>query len=1194
MNKMLSRLQKEQTFTAMASAFSAPALLVITSTALAGDILFVSDSTTDSENIPLVLSGGSPEVAHLSIPDAGYRPAATVNDHNVTIIRNDFTVTGGAFGVAEGTNMALAGAVPGVELAEYCSVFWSASGPHEPDPFAGGIGADGGIHNDPAVFASLEAYVATGGFVLVTGHDSVTDPMNSDMETFVGGAGTVAAQQIRMMPNDPLPGKVIAGPNALTDGVIPLAGNRPGMGFPGGVNILDGVQDLDYLAGWDATQTSAVVPEPEVPGAAMWTIRTPSGVANQSNYINTGHIGYVANGIFLFEDLPFNPGTFLSNGEDGAWTADYVYNAALRNFAFNSCISLPFDAGETPVANNQFLETSLTEPIDFTLTGSDPNGDPLSFTILSYPAFGAINDTAIPDLTYTPNGVFTGDALLTFVVSDGTRTSDPGTITITVLPNPPPVADADGPYNVNEGDSISLDGTGSSDPLGDALTYEWDLDNDGVFETSGATPTFSAASLDGPELRTVTLRVSDGVNTDTDSSTVTVDNVAPSVDAGAGDTINEGDTFSSPGSFTDPGTLDTWSATVDYGEGAGPQALALNPDKSFSLSNVYDDDGVYQVTVKVQDDDGGVGSAMVTVTVNNLAPTVNANLPTVTVNEGDPAGNTGTFADLGNDVVTVTASVGLLNQVGAQSGTWSWLYVTSDGPDNSQTVTITATDDQGAFSTTTFDLVVLNVPPVANDDAYGTNEDTPLIVPADGVLANDSDVGLDMLIASVATGPSNGTLALNGDGSFTYTPDANWFGVDSFVYRATDDDGAFDTAMVTINVAPVNDPPSLSVNIASQTVQYSDGISQVTITASDVDTQLPPLSLSNSGLPAGLSVSAGVCAPDFTVPAGVGGSCTWTMSGNIGEGAGTYPVTFTVNDGAGLNDTTGTSITVVQENASIALHEDNMVAIMVDGDGSDSSLPFSLTTVVTETFPDLAANGLTAAGDIGNAVVSMALTPVGPGGAESPDSCDLPVLTGAGYAGELSLTCHFSGVPVNTYSVDVTVSGDYYTGAGDDVFTVYDPSLGFTTGGGWFYWPGTDDKTNFGYTMKYGKNGRNVKGSLLIIRHLDDGTKYRFKSNALEGLAVGQNIGPDFGWASFSGKGTYLEPGWPDPIGNHTFTMYVEDYGEPGAGNDRLWFESRDRNGLVLPDFSMPAPATTNAETIDGGNLVVPHATSKK
>ena len=167
------------------------------------------------------------------------------------------------------------------------------------------------------------------------------------------------------------------------------------------------------------------------------------------------------------------------------------------------------------------------------------------------------------------------------------------------------------------------------------------------------------------------------------------------------------------------------------------------------------------------------------------------------------------------------------------------------------------------------------------------------------------------------------------------------------------------------------------------------------------------------------------------------------------------------------------------------------------------------------------------------------------------------------------------------------VDDGYYAGSTQDVLTVYDPSLGFASGGGWFYWPGTLDKTNYGFTMKYRKNGRRPKGSLLMIRHLPDGSKYRIKSNALEGLALGDAV--DFGWASFSGKATYLQPGWDDPVGNYEFTTYVEDHNEPGTGVDRVWIEVRDKDDLVVDESSIPPPAEDNTVEIGGGNIAVPH-----
>ncbi|MEA2001322.1 MAG: hypothetical protein U9N84_05480 [Actinomycetota bacterium] len=246
-----------------------------------------------------------------------------------------------------------------------------------------------------------------------------------------------------------------------------------------------------------------------------------------------------------------------------------------------------------------------------------------------------------------------------------------------------------------------------------------------------------------------------------------------------------------------------------------------------------------------------------------------------------------------------------------------------------------------------------------------------------------------------------------------------------------------------------------------------------------------------------------------------------------------------------------------------------------------------------ETEPDDPAAGAMP-GDISKAAVTMSLVPIGPG---SPldGACAPQDVTGSGYDSVLTVDCTFDAVPVNTYVATVTVNGPgFYTGSGEDVLVVYDPSLGFTTGGGWFYWPGSDDesidyvgdKTNFGYTMKHNKKGAKVQGSLLLIRHMPDGSIYRVKSNALHGLALGSDGA--IGWASFAGKATYLEPGWLEPEGNHTFVVYVEDHGAPGSGADRFWIEVRDKAGVTIVDSSMPDDAPTNAATLGGGNIVVP------
>jgi hypothetical protein len=124
--------------------------------------------------------------------------------------------------------------------------------------------------------------------------------------------------------------------------------------------------------------------------------------------------------------------------------------------------------------------------------------------------------------------------------------------------------------------------------------------------------------------------------------------------------------------------------------------------------------------------------------------------------------------------------------------------------------------------------------------------------------------------------------------------------------------------------------------------------------------------------------------------------------------------------------------------------------------------------------------------------------------------------------------------------------------------------------------------------MKYNKKGEQAKGSLLLVRHLSDGAIYRPKSNALYGLALGEDPTVPFGWASFSGKATYLEPGWTQPVGNYEFVVYVEDRDEPGSGVDRFWIEVT-KNRDVQDGLSMGREAVDNTVEPSGGNLVVPH-----
>jgi VCBS repeat-containing protein len=146
----------------------------------------------------------------------------------------------------------------------------------------------------------------------------------------------------------------------------------------------------------------------------------------------------------------------------------------------------------------------------------------------------------------------------------------------------------------------------------------------------------------------------------------------------------------------------------------------------------------------------------------------------------------------------------------------SFTYRVSDGGDDSNTATVSIRVDST---------------PVANNDGYSVAEEGTLNVSVgQGVLINDTDGDLDPLTASLVAGPANGVLSLVSNGSFTYTPNINFHGQDTFTYRANDGDQFSNAATVTITVTPVNDAPvafddafSLFANDTS-TVNAANGV----------------------------------------------------------------------------------------------------------------------------------------------------------------------------------------------------------------------------------------------------------------------------------------------------------------------------------------------------------------------------------
>jgi len=315
-----------------------------------------------------------------------------------------------------------------------------------------------------------------------------------------------------------------------------------------------------------------------------------------------------------------------------------------------------------------------------------------------------------------------------------------------------------------------------------------------------------------------------------------------------------------------------------------------------SASNAWNDDYTGTVKVEVKDDYGNTSTDTCTVTVNNVAPTATATTDPVVVDEGDTAVNSGTISDPGDDTVSsVAASVGTITSFNDSS--WNWEYLTTDGTDDSQVVTITVTDSDGASSTVDFQLTVNNVAPDVAALAGDTIDEGDTYTES----GSFTDPGADTWTATVDYGDGSGVQALTLAGKafdlgHTYADN----GVYTVTVVVTDDDAGFDTETCTVtvnNVAPDVDAGT------DQTVAEGDIVLLDPATFNDLgtlDTHTATIDWGDGNLESGVVTESPFGPPGSTL--GMDG----TVTGSHAYGDdGIYIVTVTVDDddGASTSDT---------------------------------------------------------------------------------------------------------------------------------------------------------------------------------------------------------------------------------------------------------------------------------------------------
>jgi len=533
-------------------------------------------------------------------------------------------------------------------------------------------------------------------------------------------------------------------------------------------------------------------------------------------------------------------------------------------------------------------------------------------------------------------------------------------------------------------------------------------------------------------------------------------------------------------------------------------------------------------------------------------------------------GGTATFADPNAGVGKLVTGSGF-TLGGADAGN----YFLSDG------TTATTTADITPAQTTTTVVSSLN-PSVFGQNVMFTATVAP-VAPGGGVplgsvqfVIDSAPVGTIALTGGQATFPT----ALLGAG--LHTIQANYLGHPNH----TSSGGTLGGGQQVLPFAVTG-----TVTASPNAQQYSDEVTfSLSLPNPNVNGQTPIATSATGTFVLGSpDQTMGTCA----LAAGAPMTCVLaneplleTVAGAMAAGVHSASINFPTaafNPNYAVTLTPG-ALTIQHEDATVTPDASNPSAVLVASDGGDSP-EFSLVAEIQE----LVDGSL---GDISLAELSCTLSPVGPGGGASVAGVlDLSGPPAAG--GPVTATCTFpAGVGVNVYSVDYSIGGNYYRGSAQETLTVYDPSLGFATGGGWFYWPGTadgaylGDKTNFGFHLKFNKKGTNVQGGLLVIRHRADGTIVRLKSNAMDGFAIGDAM--SFGWATADGKANYInQQTMTDPVGNQQFLFYAEDHNEPGTGVDRFWVQAPTTDG----ELSLPADAADQAVEISGGNIAIPHGT---
>lgn len=581
---------------------------------------------------------------------------------------------------------------------------------------------------------------------------------------------------------------------------------------------------------------------------------------------------------------------------------------------------------DPPVANGQSVSTAEDTAKLITLSGSDTDGDPLSYAVVIQPAHGSLTGTA-PNLTYTPSADYHGADSFTFKVNDGSVDSNIATVSITVTPvNDAPVANEQSVSTAEDAaKAITLTGT---DIDGNNLTYIIvSQPAHGILSGSAPNVTYTpAANYNGSD--SFTFKANDGSvdsNVATVSITITPVNDAPVANGQSVSTAED-----TAKAITLLGT-DADGNNLTYSVASQPAHGTLSgsaPNVTYTPATNYN--GTDSFTFKVND--GTVDSAPATVTIDvtpvNDAPVAIPQELVTTENTALSVTLTGSDIEGTSLIFSVTSgpSNGMLTGSGA-----TLLYTPNANFEGADPFTFTANDGDLTSAPATVSITVTrtNDAPDAIGQNVSTNEDIPV-----GITLTGTDADNDPLTFEVTVEPLHGALTGTAP-NLTYTPASNYHGIDNFSFVVNDGLVDSEEAEVNISVASVNDVP---IALPQSKTVVEDTPTEILLTGTDVDENSLDFIIENQ--------------PVHGVLSGPTSNLIYTPSLNYN---GSDSFTFKAFDGSSYSEAATVSLTVTAVNdapiadaQSVSLMEDGSVSIVLSGsDIEGNSLNFTIQTQPT-------------------------------------------------------------------------------------------------------------------------------------------------------------------------------------------------------------------------------------------------------